>query len=286
MIVDRLQILFKSGNGGRGSGSLRKLSAVKFFPDGGDGGRGADLILKVSPHLYDLSKLKGKKKITAPSGKPGLKKSKNGQNGEDLFIDLPKGTRILDENNKLIVDLSKDNQKFILCKGGLGGRGSTRRPVTTEPQLGQAKLVTLDYRIPADISIVGLANSKKTTLFNLLTGQNNKVAHYPFTTATCALGHFSYDFKDITLLDTPPICKTKGDLNKNRFLRHLFRAKLIVVLGQDKDFELVKEEISNFNPEFLSQKKVFYLQANIGKMDINQLKEKLYNYLDNLELNS
>jgi GTPase len=280
VIVDRLQILFQSGNGGRGSVSLRKLSSVKFFPDGGDGGKGADLILKISPHLYDLSKLKGKKKIVAPSGKPGLRRSKNGQNAEDLFINLPKGTRILDENNKLIVDLSKDNQQFMLCKGGLGGKGSARRPATNEPQQGQAKLVTLDYRIPADVSIVGIANSKKTTLFNLLTGQNNKVAHYPFTTATCALGHFSYNFEDITLLDTPPIRKTKGNLNKNIFLRHLFRTKLIVVLSQNKDFRQVKEEIGKFNPEFLSQKKVFYLQANIGKMDINQLKQKIYNYLE------
>ncbi len=283
MIVDRLQILFQSGNGGKGSASLRKLSSVKFFPDGGDGGKGADLILKVSPHLYDLSKLKGKKKIVASFGKPGLKKSKNGQNAEDLFIDLPKGTRVLDENNKLIVDLSKDNQQFMLCKGGLGGKGSARRPVTTEPQQGRAKLVSLDYRIPADISIIGLANSKKTTLFNLLTGQNNKVAHYPFTTAACALGHFRYNFKDITLLDTPPIRKTKDSLNKNRFLRHLFRAKLIVVLGQGKNFEEVKKEIDKFNPEFLSWKKVFYLQDNVDTINIGQLKEKIFTYLDKFD---
>ncbi|MCF7895231.1 MAG: 50S ribosome-binding GTPase [Candidatus Omnitrophica bacterium] len=283
MIVDRLQILFKSGNGGRGSASLRKLSSVKLFPDGGDGGKGADLILKVSPHLYDLSKLKGKKKIVAPSGKPGLKKSKDGQNTKDLFIDLPKGTRVLNENNKLIVDLSKDNQQFVLCKGGLGGKGSARRPATTDSQQGQAKLVILDYRIPVDIPIVGLANSKKTTLFNLFTGQNNKVAHYPFTTATCAFAHFSYNFKKITVLDTPPVRETKGDLEKNRFLRHLFRAKIVLILGKKRDSAKVKKEISKFNSEFISKKKVFYLPDNVGKIDINQLKEKIYNYLRKIE---
>jgi GTP-binding protein len=282
VIVDKIQILFKSGGGGRGSNSVKKISSAKFLPDGGDGGKGGDIILKVSPHLYDLTKLKGKKKITAPSGEPGTRRSKSGKNAEPLFIDLPKGTQVLDENKKLLVDLSKEGQQFKPCAGGFGGRGSVRKPATTDPKEGQAKLVTLDYRIPADISILGFANSQKTTLFNLLTGQKNKVADYPFTTVACALGHFSYDFKKITLLDTPPIRKTKGGPDKNRFLRHLFRAKIIAVLGNNDGFKQVKEEISKFNPEFLSQKKVFYLPDNIGKMNINQLKKKFYSYLEKL----
>lgn len=280
MIVDKIQILFKSGDGGRGSNSVKKISSAKFLPDGGDGGKGGDVILKVSPHLYDLIKLKGKKKITAPSGEPGTRRSKSGKNAEPLFIDLPKGTQVLDENKKLLVDLSKEGQQFKLCAGGFGGRGSARKPATTDPKEGQAKLVTLDYRIPADISIVGFANSQKTTLFNLLTGQKNKVADYPFTTADCALGHFSYDFKKITLLDTPPIRKTKGSSDKNRFLRHLSRAKIIVVLGSNDGFKQVKEEIYKFKPKILDEKKVFYLTENVDRININQLKEKLYNYLE------
>ncbi|MCF7895281.1 MAG: 50S ribosome-binding GTPase [Candidatus Omnitrophica bacterium] len=280
MIVDKIKILFKSGDGGRGSNSVKKISSAKFLPDGGDGGRGGDIVLKVSPHLYDLTKLKGKKKITAPSGEPGTRRSKSGKNAEPLFIDLPKGTQVLDEGKKLLVDLSKEGQQFKLCAGGFGGRGNARKPATTDPKEGQAKLVTLDYRIPADVSILGLANSQKTTLFNLLTGQKNKVAHYPFTTAVCALGHFSYDFKKITLLDTPPVRKTKGSLGKNRFLRHLFRAKIIVVLGSNDGFKQVKEEIYKFKPKILDEKKVFYLPENIDRININQLKKKLYNYLE------
>ncbi|MCF7876960.1 MAG: 50S ribosome-binding GTPase [Candidatus Omnitrophica bacterium] len=277
MIVDKVQILFKSGGGGRGSNSVKKISSAKFLPDGGDGGRGADIILKVSPHLYDLAKLKGKKKITAPSGEPGARRSKSGKNAEPLFIDLPKGTQVLDENKKLLLDLSKEGQQFKLCAGGFGGRGSVRKPATTDPKAGQAKLVTLDYRIPADVSILGLANSQKTTLFNLLTGQKNKVADYPFTTAACALGHFSYNFKKITVLDTPPVRETKGGSDKNRFLRHLLRVKIIVVLGGNDGFKQVKKEIYKFNPKILDEKKVFYLPENVDRININQLKKKLYN---------
>ncbi|MCF7916148.1 MAG: 50S ribosome-binding GTPase [Candidatus Omnitrophica bacterium] len=280
MIVDRLQILFKSGSGGRGSSSVKKLSAARFVPEGGDGGRGADVILRVSPHLYDLNKLKGKKKISAPSGEPGSRRLKSGKNAEPLYIDLPRGTQVLDEKNQLIVDLINNNQEFVLCRGGQGGRGSNRNPATNDPGLGQAKLVILDYRIPADLAILGFANTKKTTLFNLLTGQQNKVAHYPFTTTTCAFSHFSFNFKKIIVLDTPPVRETKTDVGKNRFLRHLFRVKIIVILGKESDWEKVKEEILKFNEEFIRDKKAFYLPENIGKMDINQLKENIYNYLE------
>ncbi len=282
MIVDRLQILFKSGSGGQGSSSVRKLSAARFIPEGGDGGRGADVILRVSPHLYDLSKLKGKKKISAPSGEPGSRRLKSGKNAEPLYIDLPRGTQVLDENKQLIVDLINNNQEFVLCRGGEGGRGSNRNPASTEAEPGQSKLVILDYRIPADLAIVGFANVKKTTLFNLLTGQQNKVAHYPFTTTTAAFSHFNFNFKKIGVLDTPPVREIKADIDKNRFLRHLFRVKIILILGKNEDCIKVKEEILKFNKELIRDKKVFYLPDNVGKIDINQLKEKIYNYLEKL----
>ncbi|MCF7893955.1 MAG: 50S ribosome-binding GTPase, partial [Candidatus Omnitrophica bacterium] len=188
----------------------------------------------------------------------------------------------LDKNNQLIVDLINGRKEFVLCEGGQGGRGSNRNPATTDPGAGQTKLVVLDYRIPVDVVIVGFANRKKTTLFNLITGQENRVAHYPFTTATCALGHFNYKFNKITLLDTPPVRETKDNPGKNRFLRHLFRSKIILILGENKDYKQIKEEIDKFDPDFLGQKKVFYLPANIGKIDINQLKEKIHSYLEKL----
>ena len=283
-----------------------KLSPRKFMGGGGDGGKGGDIVLKVSPHLYDLSKFKGNKKFIARDEEKGRETNKKGKDAEDLIVYVPQGTRIIDiENNEEIVDLASDGQEFLLCHGGRGCRGNYKRGYTVGPGEPEEKTVLLDYRIPNEVAILGLPNSGKTSLFNLLTGKNYKVADYPFTTASCVWGEAKLGFKSFVLLDTPPFKKTKEtrQVAENIFLRHIFRSKILLFLSEnrsyDDDFSVIKDEISQLEPSLLKGKKIFYLLTKVDKIEesipktkgiipisvqknigIEELKKKIVNYLD------
>ena len=160
------------------------LSSRKVVGGGGDGGKGGDVILQINPHLYDLSKFKGNKKFIAKDGERGKEKNKKGKDAPALIVNVPCGTRVV-EKDQLIVDLINEGDEFLICHGGAGGKGNYKRDYNIPAQEGQAKEVVLDYRIPNDVAILGFPNSGKTSLFNILTGHNYKVAHYPFTTTSC-----------------------------------------------------------------------------------------------------
>ena len=273
MIVDKARIFFRAGTGGEGCSSLIGVSSRKIVGSGGDGGRGADIILKVNPRLYDLSKFKGEKKFIAQDGQRGKEKNKKGADTQNLIVGLPLGTRVI-ENQKLVVDLIREDDEFLICRGGRGGKGSYRRDYTVPSQEGQSKEVELDYRIPNDVAILGFANSGKTSLFNLLTNQNYKVAHYPFTTTSCIWANSECDFRQFKVLDTPPIKKSKDKKVpiENEFLRHIFRSKIVILMSENhldfkSDFESLKQEIDLFDKSLLKGKKNFYLLNKIDKID-------------------
>lgn len=269
MIVDAAQIYLKAGRGGEGSSAMQHLISRKVTGGGGDGGKGGDVIIKVSEHLYDLNKFKGYKEFAAGDGGKGGSNNKKGHDGSNCVVDVPLGTIIRDLDNNVIVDLTEKNGEFLICRGGRGGEGNFRKNYVIPPQDGEQKEVILDYRIPGDAVILGLPNSGKTSLFNKLTGKSFKVAPYPFTTTSCIWARSEYEFRYFTVLDTPPLKKdTAKSGSEDGFLKHLYRAKAVILLSDNasgclEEFSLLEKHIYNFEPSFLKSKKLFYLLTKI-----------------------
>ncbi|MDD3296953.1 MAG: 50S ribosome-binding GTPase [Candidatus Omnitrophica bacterium] len=279
MILDRTKVYLRSGSGGEGDSTLRSISSRKLKAYGGDGGKGGDVILKISPHLYDLSKFKGSKKFIASDGTRGGANNKKGQNADNLIVFVPEGTRVICQD-KVIADLNGSEKEFLICRGGFGGKGNYKRNYTVAPGLGEEKEAEFDYRIPNEVALIGLANTGKSSLFNALTGQNQKIADYPFTTRSCFWAESEYNFKGFRVLDTPPVkIKKEGSpAQENDFLRHLFRSRVVLIVGDEvknwkKDFEAVKEEVSLYDAEISKGKKFFYLLNKIDKIDTNLIPE-------------
>ena len=288
MIIDKVTIYLRSGRGGQGCSTLTRLSSRKVIASGGDGGKGGDVILRVSPHLYDLSKFRGSKKFIAPSGERGRARNQKGRDGEDLIVNVPSGTRVLagkavpsgvgeatppGADDKVIADLVGQGAEFLICRGGRGGKGNYKRDYLISAQGPEEKEVTLDYRIPNDVAILGFANSGKTSLFNALTGQERKVAEYAFTTTSCFWANSDHEFKRSVVLDTPPFKKSKDSSPRaeNIFLRHIFRSKILLLLSDrasaEDDFKGLEKEISAFDESLLKTKKIFYLLSKIDTID-------------------
>ena len=278
MIIDKVTIYLRSGKGGEGSENLTKLSSCKAVVSGGDGGKGGDVILKISPHLYDLSKFKGSKKFIASNGERGGARKQNGRDAEDLIVNVPSGTRVL-KDDRVIADLAGEDEELLICKGGRGGKGNYKRGYSMPAEGSEEKEVTLDYRVPNDVAILGLANSGKTSLFNALTGQGRKVAEYAFTTTSCFWANSDHEFERFVVLDTPPFKKSK-DLShpaENRFLRHIFRSKILLLLSDkalfEGDYKELEKEISLFDSSLLKTKKIFYLLGKIDTIDREKVKK-------------
>jgi len=280
MIIDEIKVYFKAGNGGEGSFSSMKYSARRVIGGGGDGGRGGDVIVKVSPHLSDLIKFNERKRFIAEDGEKGKEYNKKGSHGETLFVYVPKGTQIVDLDGNLIIDLNEDNQEYLICRGGAGGKGNFKKLYSLPAQKGEEKEAILYYCIPNDVAIAGFANNGKTSLFNKLTGKSYAVADYPFTTKSCVWAPVELDFVKFTIMDTPPVKKNiKNIYLENSFLKHLFRSKIILFVSDNPDsckeeYTALKKEISSFDKRLIHGKKIFYLLNKVDKIDKNKLNLK------------
>ncbi|MCK9614282.1 MAG: 50S ribosome-binding GTPase [Candidatus Omnitrophica bacterium] len=280
MIIDEVKVYFKAGCGGEGSFSSMKYSARRVIGGGGDGGRGGDVILKVSPHLSDLIKFNERRKFVAEDGEKGKEYNKKGKHGESLFVYVPKGTQIVDLDGNLIIDLNEDSQEYLICKGGAGGKGNFKKLYSLPAQSGEEKEAILYYCIPNDVAIAGFANSGKTSLFNKLTGKSYAVADYPFTTRACIWAPVEFESRKFTIMDTPPIKKNSKNIYlENSFLKHLFRSKIILLVSDNhcefkSEFSALKKEISSFDKLLTSGKKIFYLLNKVDKIDRNTINLK------------
>lgn len=278
MIVDFISLFLSAGRGGDGCSSfVRKRN--RLVGDGGEGGRGGDIILEADRNLYDLSKFKYKRKFKAQDGERGKAHRKKGKDAPDLLIPVPCGTIVKDREGRIIADLKEDKQRICLARGGRGGKGNFKREEAEKGERGEEKEIILDYRILADIAIIGFANSGKTSLFNILTHKNFKVAPYPFTTTSCAWATFQINFRRFTILDTPPLRKEK----KNDFLKHLLRVKLVLVVLDDffkieEDIKMIKKIVENFDVSYRN-KNFFYLLNKIDKIDKSFKKKKKILYI-------
>ncbi|MDG1251210.1 MAG: GTPase ObgE, partial [Flavobacteriaceae bacterium] len=214
--VDYVKLFVTSGNGGKGSIHLhREKFITKGGPDGGDGGRGGHVIIKANKQLWTLYSFKFKKNFSAGHGGDGSKNRSSGNQGEDIFIEVPLGTVIRNtETNNVLFEITDEDQKEIILKGGLGGRGnwhfksSTRQtPRYAQPGTeGISSQITLELKVLADVGLVGFPNVGKSTLLAALTSAKPKIADYEFTTLKPNLGIVDYrEYRSFVMADIPGI---------------------------------------------------------------------------------
>jgi GTP-binding protein len=231
--IDEVKIYVKAGDGGKGCKSFyTDPLTYKKHPDGGDGGKGGDVIIKTNPSLWDLTSFKYKKYFKAESGKHGSSNKKKGKNGKPLYIFVPCGTIVKDAETSLLMRDMIEGE-LVIAKGGKGGRGNActkREPIP--PQEGEEKYVSLQLKIIADVGLIGLPNAGKTTLINSLCGTKARVASYPFTTLSPHLGILNINDRVVKIADIPGLIEQahKGKGLGDKFLRHIERTRLLVFL--------------------------------------------------------
>lgn len=242
MFVDKVQVKIKAGDGGDGIVSFRHEKFIeKGGPDGGDGGDGGDVLLRATRNQNTLAKFRYQKLLTAESGKPGGKAKKHGKSGQDLVVDVPIGTVVLDEQDQVVADLTQDGQQAVIAKGGKGGYGnahftSSRRQaprVAEKGEKGERLTAVLELKMIADVGLVGLPNAGKSTMLAAISNARPEIANYPFTTLSPNLGMVDIDrqtsllFADIPgLIEGASAGKGLGD----EFLRHVERTAVLIHL--------------------------------------------------------
>ncbi|HZP90738.1 MAG TPA: GTPase ObgE [Actinomycetota bacterium] len=261
--VDEVTVFVRAGRGGDGSASLHSEPfKPRGGPDGGDGGRGGDVVFEVTPGVHDLSALADHPHLRAEDGRPGGRGRRTGADGADLIVPVPDGTVVADENG-LLADLVGAGARAVVARGGRGGRGNAslatarnRAPRTAEAgEPGEEKRVTVELRLVADVGLVGLPNAGKSTLLSRLTAARPKVAPYPFTTLSPNLGVVDGD-RRFVVADVPGLVEGahEGRGLGDRFLRHLGRCRallMVVDLSADdpaRDLAVVRGEIEAYDP--------------------------------------
>ena len=289
--VDYVKLFLTSGNGGKGSIHLhREKFITKGGPDGGDGGRGGHVIIKANKQLWTLYSFKFKKNFSAGHGGDGSKNRSSGNQGEDLFIEVPLGTVIRNtQTNDVLFEITDEDQKEIILKGGLGGRGnwhfksSTRQtPRYAQPGIeGISSQITLELKVLADVGLVGFPNVGKSTLLAALTSAKPKIADYEFTTLKPNLGIVDYrDYRSFVMADIPGIIEgaAEGKGLGHYFLRHIERNSILlfVIPSDTKDvkdeFETLFNELKKYNPELLDKKYMVILSK--GDLLDDELKKE------------
>ncbi len=277
MFVDSARIFIKSGKGGDGHVSFRREKYVpNGGPDGGDGGRGGDIIFEVDKGLNTLMDFRHARKFIAGNGEEGSKNCRHGSDGADLIIRVPEGTVIYDdETGKVIMDMSGENQREVILKGGRGGTGnshyataSMQAPRFAKPgQEGQERMVCLELKMIADVGLVGFPNVGKSTLLAHVTNARPKIADYHFTTLSPNLGVTEIDDKSFVIADIPGLIEgaSEGVGLGHEFLRHIERTRVIIhvvdaasVEGRDpaEDVRKINDELCAYDPALLDRPQV------------------------------
>lgn len=294
--VDYVKIFCRSGRGGAGSAHLHREKYVpKGGPDGGDGGRGGHIILKGNKNYWTLIHLKYARHIFAGNGESGGHSRSFGANGEDKIIEVPCGTVVYDaDTGEFICDVTEHDQEVILLKGGRGGLGNWHFKSATNqtPRFAQPgepaieKNVILELKVLADVGLVGFPNAGKSTLLSVVSAAKPKIANYPFTTLVPNLGIVPYrDGKSFAMADIPGIIEgaSEGKGLGLRFLRHIERNAILLFLVPadaddiNKEYEILLNELENFNPELLEKQRVLAISKSdmLDEELIEAIKETL-----------
>ena len=279
--VDYVKIHVKSGNGGGGSTHFRREKYIpKGGPDGGDGGRGGHVILRGNKQLWTLLHLKFKKHIKAEHGAHGSSNLKTGSQGKDVYIDVPLGTIVRDdESEEVLFEITDDGEEKILQKGGRGGLGNNhfksstnQTPRHAQPgEEGSEGWKILELKILADVGLVGFPNAGKSTLLSVVSAAKPEIADYPFTTLRPNLGIVSYrDYRSFVMADIPGIIEGahSGKGLGLRFLRHIERnSALLFLVPADSDdikneYEVLVNELRQYNPELLHKDRILAISKS------------------------
>lgn len=290
--IDYVKIICRSGRGGRGMAHLHRAKYLpNGGPDGGDGGKGGDIILRGNRNYWTLLHLKYQRHVFAGNGQNGGVNRSTGSDGESKIIDVPCGTVAYNaETGEYLCDVTEDGQKVVLLRGGRGGLGNVHfaTPTRQAPRFAQPgepmqeMTVTLELKLLADVGLVGFPNAGKSTLLSSVSAAKPKIANYPFTTLEPNLGIVSYrDGKSFVMADIPGIIEgaSHGKGLGLRFLRHIERNSLLLfMVPSDTDdikneYEVLLNELATFNPEMLDKQRVLA----ITKCDLidEELKEML-----------
>jgi GTP-binding protein len=294
--VDQARIHVRAGDGGKGAIAFRREKYVpKGGPSGGDGGDGGSIVLVVDPGLSTLLDFRYRKEYRAPSGEPGANKDMYGHAGEDLVLRVPPGTQVYDDGtSELIADLRADGEKFVVARGGRGGRGNIhfatstdRAPRRAEPGTpGEERDVRLDLKLLADVGLLGFPNAGKSSLIARISAARPKIADYPFTTLVPNLGmvRLTGD-RSFVVADIPGLIAGahQGAGLGDRFLRHVERTRVLVHLldggaaapgtGRSplRDFEVINRELAAFDPALAGRPQVVV----VNKIDLPDVRRAL-----------
>ncbi len=290
--VDQIKIFCRSGHGGAGSKHFMRNKLTAYGgPDGGDGGRGAHIIIRGNKNLWTLLHLRYFKNILAENGENGSKNNCTGRDGKDIIVEVPLGTIAKDEEtNELEAEILQDGQQIILMKGGRGGLGNlnfatstNQAPQHSQPgEPGMEGWKTLELKVLADVGLVGFPNAGKSTLLSVITAAKPKIADYAFTTLIPQLGMVEYrDHKSFCIADLPGIIEgaAEGKGLGHRFLRHIERNPVLLFLipadsdNYKKEFEILLNELKRYNPELLDKK--FIIAISKSDMLDEELKDSI-----------
>jgi len=278
MFADRAKIFIKSGKGGDGHVSFRReLYVPAGGPDGGDGGRGGSVVFEVDEGINTLNDFRHKRKYVAENGQDGMKKRCHGRDGEDIILKVPAGTVIKDsETGKVIADMSYDNRREVILRGGNGGKGNQHyaTPTMQAPKYAQpgqpAKelYVTLELKVIADVGLIGFPNVGKSTFLSRVTNAKPKIANYHFTTLNPNLGVVDLEGTDgFVIADIPGLIEgaSEGIGLGHEFLQHVERTKVLIHIvdaasteGRDPivDIEAINDELKKYNADLINKPQV------------------------------
>ena len=291
--VDQIRIFCRSGHGGAGIKHFRRDKLTAYGgPDGGDGGRGGHIILKGNRNLWTLLHLRYHKNVLAENGENGSDNNRTGRNGKDVILEVPLGTIAVDEETgEKQAEVLHHDEEIIWLPGGKGGLGNTNFKTATNqaPEYAQPGLPgiegwkVLELKVLADVGLVGFPNAGKSTLLSVVTAAKPKIADYAFTTITPNLGIVEYrGGKSFCIADLPGIIEgaAEGKGLGHRFLRHIERNSILLFLipadskNHKKEFEILKNELEEFNPELLQKQFII----SISKSDM--LDDELINEIE------
>ncbi len=287
--VDVVKIYVKAGNGGDGCVSFRREKYVpKGGPDGGDGGKGGDVVIVASKSYNTLTHLAFHPHIKAEDGKSGSSGNKKGRDGDDCFVYVPPGTVIKDAAGNVIADLTRDGDKIVVAKGGRGGRGNTAFKSSTNQtplirelgEQGEKKTLILELMLIADVGLVGFPNAGKSTFLSRVTSAKPKIADYPFTTLKPNLGICIHKNVSFVIADIPGLIEGawQGKGLGHEFLRHIERTKILLHLVDPTGYydidplssiKIIENELKNYSEKLIKKPRIIA----INKSDLPNAEE-------------
>ena len=301
MFVDEIEIKVIAGKGGDGCTSFRREKCVPLGgPDGGNGGRGSNIIFRVDKGLKTLVDLRYNKLIKGTKGINGKGSNRNGANAEDIIIKVPMGTTVIDaDTNLVLADLVNDNQEFIVAHGGRGGRGNVSLATRSNPcpsyaekgEPGEVRNIKVELRMIADVGLVGMPSVGKSTILSMISNANPKIADYHFTTLSPNLGVVKTKDNTFVVADLPGLIEgaSEGVGLGHKFLKHIERTKIIAHVidmagteGREpyEDYVAIRKELEDFSPKLLTKKEIIIANKMDGeeaKENLKKFKEKIRN---------